>query len=179
MLSADLEEDPSDFLTNIDPNKVCATILLHALLMLMLVAGHEEDEGQLNQDDLAALPQSATAKSVSPGPFGIATSRRGQSSRGVSPTPTEPQASKPDASLTKAATTPPPPARAPSSASSPARIHITQERAKVDHSEAEMPEYTASQPGLKRPFTSDDAVHVRTRTNQEPERKRPRGATFM
>lgn len=136
--------------------------------------GRVEDEGQLSQDDPVALPQSATAKSISPGPFGIATSSPGQSSRGVSPTPTEPRASKPDVSLTEAATTPPPAARAPSSDIFLGRIPITQERAAVDHLEAEMPEHPATQPGLKRPFKSDDAVHVRTRTEQEPERKRPR-----
>ena len=30
------------------------------------------------------------------------------------------------------------------------------------------------QPGLKRPFIPGDAVHVRTRTDEELERKRPR-----
>jgi hypothetical protein len=137
--------------------------------------GRVEDEGLLNRDEPVALPQSAAAKSVSPGPFGIATSSPGQSSRGVSPTPREPRASKPDASLTEAATTPPPAARAPSSDIFLGRIPITQERAAVDRFEVEMPEYPATQPGLKRPFTSDDALHVRTRTDQEPERKRPRG----
>lgn len=60
--------------------------------------GYEEDEGQVIHNDPAALLQSATAKSVSPGPFNIEISRAGQSSRAVSPTPTEPRASKPDAS---------------------------------------------------------------------------------
>ena len=141
--------------------------------------GHEEDEGQLTQDDPVALPQSATAKSISPGTFGIATSRPGQSSRGVSPTPAEPRASNADASLTEAATTPPSAARAPSLDNFPGRIPITQERAKVDHSEVEMPKDPAIWPGLKRPFTPDDAVHVRTRTDEEPERKRPRGNNLM
>jgi hypothetical protein len=140
---------------------------------------YEEDGVQLIRCDPVALPQSATAKSVSPGPFNIETSRSGQSSRGVSPTPTEPRASKPEAPLKAAATTPPPAARAPSSDTSANRIPVTQERARVDHFEAEMPENPATQPGLKRPFTSDDAVHVRTRTAQEPERKRPRRDNIM
>ena len=42
-----------------------------------------------------------------------------------------------------------------------------------------MPEDPAIQPGLKRPFIPDDAVHVRTRTGQEPDRKRPRRENIM
>jgi hypothetical protein len=122
----------------------------------------------------AALLPSATAKSVSPGVFGVSATRSGQSSRGVSPALTEHRASKADASSTAAATTPPPAVRGPSSEELSTRVPSTQERAKVNPSEVKMPEYPAIQPGLKRPFPSDDSVHVRTRTDQEPERKRPR-----
>ncbi|KIM92563.1 hypothetical protein OIDMADRAFT_62450 [Oidiodendron maius Zn] len=68
----------------------------------------EEDEGQLIQDGPVALPLPATAKSVSPSPVGIATSRPGQSSTGASPTLAELRASKSDACSTEAATMPPP-----------------------------------------------------------------------
>lgn len=89
--------------------------------------GHEEDEEQLDYDDPVALPQSATVNPASPGPFGIATSRPGQSSRRVTPTQTEPRVTKQDASLIEAATTPLPAAKAPSSDVFPGRIPITQE----------------------------------------------------
>ncbi|KIN09169.1 hypothetical protein OIDMADRAFT_23872 [Oidiodendron maius Zn] len=42
-----------------------------------------------------------------------------------------------------------------------------------------MPEDLAIQPGLKRPFIPDDAVHIQTGADQELERKRPRRDNIM
>jgi hypothetical protein len=78
--------------------------------------------------------------------------------------------------LTEAATTPLP---VPISENFLGRVLSTREPVKVHYSTVAMPEDPTIQPGLKRPFTPDKAIYVRTRTDEEPERKQLRGDTFM
>ena len=53
------------------------------------------------------------------------------------------------------------------------------ERAKVNCSEIEAPGGPTVLLGQKRPFTHDDTVHIRTRTDETPERKQPRRDNIM
>ena len=155
----------------------------NAALVVFHDRGYREVGGQLSQDAShevpswrfsTALPQPATSKSVSADTFGIAAGSLGQSSREASLAPMVHRASTRDASSTGGALTAPPTERDFGSENGPGMDSSTQERAKVDRSEVEAPEDPVSLPGRKRPFTHDDAVHIRTQTEEAPERKRLR-----
>jgi hypothetical protein len=82
-------------------------------------------------------------------------------------------------SLTEATTTLLSSTRTRTSENYPGSVLATYNIARVYYPIVEIPKDPKFRLGLKRAFIPDDSIYVQTRTEEEPERKRPRGDTFM